>query len=62
MTREQFEGLKIGDVVRSNFDNQTYIVTANYGERITAVASADLTNPHEWTLVEFPRRRNPPRK
>jgi predicted Zn-dependent protease len=28
------------------------VVTANYGARVTAVRSADLTNPDEWDVID----------
>jgi hypothetical protein len=43
--------LRAGDIVRSKVTGEAYIVTAPYGERITAVRSADVTNPDEWDVV-----------
>jgi hypothetical protein len=53
MTPEEFKNLKTGDLVRSKRRTArgTMIVSANYGDRVTAVDSADLTNPSEWELV-----------
>jgi spermidine/putrescine-binding protein len=30
---------------------KTYIVTANYGDRVTAVDTVDITNPEEWEIL-----------
>jgi hypothetical protein len=51
MSKNEFKNLSVGDVVRSLFNDQTCIVTANYGDRVTAVQTADITNPTEWQLV-----------
>ncbi len=52
MTKKEFESLQPGDIVRGKSSFVSYIVTANYGNRVTAVHTADLTNPPEWDLVE----------
>ena len=53
MTKTQFKKLKPGDLVRHVLSGSTaYVVTANYGERVTAVRTMDLTNPSEWIKVE----------
>jgi hypothetical protein len=45
-------GLSVGDVVRHCADKDTtYVVTANYGGRVTAVRSVDITNPEEWEYL-----------
>jgi len=51
MQEKVFEKLQPGDIVKSNVTNINYIVTANYGNRMVAVCTADLTNPKEWTLI-----------
>lgn len=51
MTREQFELLKRGDIVRGKLSEQAYVVNACYGDRVTAVTTVDITNPPEWELV-----------
>jgi hypothetical protein len=43
--------LQTGDVVRGRFSGQVYIVSANYGNRVTAVDTADITNPPEWEVL-----------
>lgn len=37
-----------GDIIRHKGDSGGYIVTANYGDRVTAVRTVDVTNPDEW--------------
>jgi hypothetical protein len=51
MTSEEFSALTPGQIVKSAFNGLAYIVTGNYGDRVTAVRTVDLTNPDEWTLV-----------
>lgn len=51
MTKEEFKKLKPGDVVMNNGSLSTYIVSGNYGNRVTAVITIDLTNPSEWELL-----------
>lgn len=50
MKEEDFKRLSAGDLVRSVMEVE-YVVVANYGTRVTAVRTADLTNPAEWTLI-----------
>lgn len=54
MTYEEFEKLQPGDLVVHVNGTEIMVVTAFYGKRATAVASADLTNPYEWILVAKP--------
>ena len=51
MEEKVFKGLKRGDIVRHKDDHDSYIVDANYGNRVTAVRTEDMTNPLEWELV-----------
>lgn len=51
MTPEQFKALKPGDLVRHKASPEAMIVHANYGDRVTAVRTSDLTNPNEWDQV-----------
>jgi hypothetical protein len=54
MTNEEFEKLNIGDIVKHDglsSLNDNYVVTANYGTRVVAVRTVDLTNPNEWNVV-----------
>ena len=60
MTSEEFASLNVGDIVSGKASQQSYVVTANYGGRVTAVISTDLTNPSEWDLVSKVNHRSPP--
>lgn len=51
MTEKEFYNLKTGDVVRHVAKTEIHVVTANYGLRVTAVRSVDMTNASEWELV-----------
>lgn len=51
MTKQQMDKLQPGDIVRGKSSRQAYVVTANYGDHVTAVQTADLTNPDEWELI-----------
>ena len=43
--------LQTGDVVRGKLSGKVYVVTGNYGDRVTAVQTADITNPPEWEVL-----------
>lgn len=54
MTREEFENLEPGNLVKQisgAFGECVFVVTANFGYRITAVATAELINEAEWEKV-----------
>lgn len=51
MTKDDFQNLKPGDVVRHQSGGANYLVTATYGDRVTAVRTIDMTNPIEWVVV-----------
>ncbi len=60
MNKEQFKQLKAGDPVSHKADrSQGYIVHCNYGNRVTAVKTVDITNPAEWDLVAEYEREQP---
>lgn len=46
-----FKNLVRGDIVRSKLDHRTFVVTGNYGDRVIAVTSVDMTHPSEWEVV-----------
>jgi len=54
-----FSDLKRGDIVRHKGTHQVFTVTANYGSRVTAAATADLTNPSEWEVFRMPAPETP---
>lgn len=51
MRREDFEKLGPGDIVQHVSGGKPAVVTVNYGDRMTAVRTEDLTNPDEWVLL-----------
>lgn len=52
MTKEEMKNLKTGDIVQSSVTGLGFVVTANYGGRVTAVCTVDITNPSEWNLIQ----------
>ncbi|WP_257540692.1 hypothetical protein [Sphingobium sp. CFD-1] len=57
MTDEEFRSLQRGDIVRHAGGADAYVVTSNYGDRVTAVLTADLTNAREWILIAPPPKK-----
>lgn len=52
MTQEELQRLQPGDIVANlGHPSTLYIVTANYGDRVTAVKTVDITNPSGWSLL-----------
>lgn len=47
---KSIKDVKLGLVVRGRASGEAYIVTANYGDRATAVRTQDITNPDEWEI------------
>ena len=47
--------LKPGMVVRGWRTKEPHIVTANYGNHVTAVSTIDITNPPEWEILSKPQ-------
>jgi hypothetical protein len=45
-----FSKINAGDIIKHKADHRKYIVTANFGNRITAVKTIDATNPIEWEV------------
>ena len=51
MKRSEFLKLERGDIIVHKSDPSTsYMIDANYGSRITAVTTVDVTNPKEWAI------------
>jgi hypothetical protein len=50
---QKLKELKTGDIIRSRFNQEVYVVTANYGDRVTAVSTVEVTNPPEWEVMEI---------
>lgn len=53
MTQQEMKNLKLGDLIRNVPYGNCLVVTANFGDRTTAVRTADITNPSEWELVKL---------
>lgn len=51
MTREEFQKLDAGDLIRHKSASTALVVTANYGSHVTAVRTQNVTNPDEWDLL-----------
>ena len=52
MTDEELYNLQQGQrVANKAHPDVIYLVTDNYGNRATAVATVDITNPSEWLIV-----------
>jgi hypothetical protein len=47
----KLKDIRPGMLVRSRYSNETFMVTASYGTRLTAVRTQDVTNPHEWDVA-----------
>ncbi len=51
MNKETFKKLKMGDIVKHVLNSTMIgVVTGNYGDRVTAINSYDITDPDEWIL------------
>ncbi len=61
MTKGELYSLRTGDVVIGKLSGLAYVVTANYGNRVTAVRTVDITNPDEWLLSCKTKKRKPTR-
>lgn len=51
MIHREFQNLDTGDIVRHRSSNESFVVCRHYGDRVTAVRTADITNHHEWDLT-----------
>ena len=56
MTQQEFQTLRVGDIIRGKFSGTFYVVIGNYGDRVTAVNTADVTNADEWDLMSKTQR------
>lgn len=45
---ESLSQLPRGTIVKHVHGERTFVVIANYGDRVTAVANVDITHPPEW--------------
>ena len=51
MDKKTFDKLGRGDIVTHALDSRTFIVNANYGDRVIAMTTIEMTNPSERILV-----------
>ncbi len=51
MDEKEFRELAPGDWVKHRGNGISYMVTDNFGGRVTAIRTADLTNVLEWDVV-----------
>lgn len=51
MTKDEFNGLKTGDIIKNQGNDLPVVVMVNYGDRVTAVQTFDVTNPQEWDIL-----------
>jgi len=56
MNAEEMRRLDVGDVIEGRSTGRIYVVTGNYGTRVTAAETVDVTNPNEWKLLRKARR------
>lgn len=52
MTPKQFRELHPGSTIRHKHEAHAMVVCACYGDRVTAVRTADVTNPVEWDVLD----------
>lgn len=52
MNKEEFKKLEMGDIIRHKLDVKSVVVTGNFGDRVTAVRTVDVTNPSEWDVIK----------
>jgi hypothetical protein len=53
MSKKDLEDLKVGDIVRGKLSKISFLVTGNYGGRVTAVKTVDLTSPDNWEVQKM---------
>lgn len=51
MTKAELAALEPGDIIRHKHGAEALVVTANYGDRATAIRTYDVSNPPEWDLL-----------
>ena len=58
MTKEDFQKLNIGDIVRHRNSGSSVIITANYKDYVIGVKTYHLTNFDEWLLISKANYKN----
>jgi len=55
MTKEEFRNLQPGDIIQhveeSGCGGHTWLVSANYGGKVTLVETCEASIPEEWEIV-----------
>lgn len=51
MTKDEFQKLNRGDLIRHKKSPEILIVSGNYGDHVTATTTCDATNPDEWNII-----------
>ena len=54
MTREEFDNLKIGNLIQGKASGLVYIVIEKRLYSLLAVRTVDVSKPDEWNLVSPP--------
>lgn len=62
MTNQEMQALQPGELVRHKSGGESYTVTANYGLRVTAARTVDITNADEWERFDYVLMRWPSEK
>ena len=52
-TIEKLKELERGDIIKSKTDDDTYLVDSNFGNKVVAVKTFDITNLNEWDFENF---------
>jgi hypothetical protein len=58
MTREEFESLRTGDVVKSNITGHIYTVADNAGGWVTVACVVRIACADNWSLIGSLRERD----
>lgn len=53
MTNDEMKELQVGDIIRHVSQAFGFMVTGNFGTRVTAVLTVDITNPSEWEVGDL---------
>lgn len=54
----EFSEAEVGSLIRHVDGGLSFVVTGNFGDRLTAVRSIDVTNPPEWVALAPIKRAN----
>lgn len=51
MTKEEFDNLEMGDIVRGGFSGIAFVITSRAENGYIGVRTQNITNPDEWELI-----------